>query len=317
VKLADADADTRRAAFGNAGEVLGIPLRQLEKDFWVTSVLRALSTDQRGRFLFKGGTSLSKGWNVIRRFSEDIDLLLLSEPGVETDALLDQMATTAETACASSATVRSRTEGYARVIEVPYPELSNTPKAPGLRRAILLEPGVRGGPRPQATIQVAPLLVEGLPKGASEGWEDLQPFEIEALHPGRTFVEKLFAVHGLATGLAAESDRAVRGTEARHFYDLYFLADRTICPALDLLEQGDTYTELVDDCQRVSARWFPDRPATRPARGFRFSPAFADDALAGRIGPAFDRTMRQLCYPGAPRPTLDDVRVRLRALEWL
>ena len=48
----------------------------VEKDWWVTVVLKALSNTSWGNgvLLFKGGTSLSKGWNLIERFSEDIDL---------------------------------------------------------------------------------------------------------------------------------------------------------------------------------------------------------------------------------------------------
>src|SRR5712691_305008 len=50
------------------------------KDYWVTRVLRALSRDNvlNKHIIFKGGTSLSKGWKVIDRFSEDVDLLITS-----------------------------------------------------------------------------------------------------------------------------------------------------------------------------------------------------------------------------------------------
>ena len=48
-----------------------------EKDWWVTAVLYALfHTSVSDYLLFKGGTSLSKGWDIINRFSEDIDLAL-------------------------------------------------------------------------------------------------------------------------------------------------------------------------------------------------------------------------------------------------
>ena len=49
----------------------------VEKDYWVTRVLRALATDKTlsQQVIFKGGTSLSKGWKLIDRFSEDVDLL--------------------------------------------------------------------------------------------------------------------------------------------------------------------------------------------------------------------------------------------------
>ena len=49
----------------------------IEKDWWVTMTLKALFETSCHEFLsFKGGTSLSKGWNLINRFSEDIDLSL-------------------------------------------------------------------------------------------------------------------------------------------------------------------------------------------------------------------------------------------------
>lgn len=55
----------------------GIGAKALEKDWWVTVVLKALFTGQFRTFLvFKGGTSLSKGWDLIERFSEDIDIVL-------------------------------------------------------------------------------------------------------------------------------------------------------------------------------------------------------------------------------------------------
>lgn len=53
----------------------GIDERAVEKDWWVTAILKALSGTECSRWLnFKGGTSLSKGWSLINRFSEDIDL---------------------------------------------------------------------------------------------------------------------------------------------------------------------------------------------------------------------------------------------------
>ena len=49
--------------------------RAVEKDWWVTAVLKALfSTSCSDYLLFKGGTSISKGWPIIERFSEDTDL---------------------------------------------------------------------------------------------------------------------------------------------------------------------------------------------------------------------------------------------------
>ena len=54
----------------------GLRAAIIEKDHYVTEVLRAVARVGRNRVIFKGGTSLSKGWNLIARFSEDIDLFL-------------------------------------------------------------------------------------------------------------------------------------------------------------------------------------------------------------------------------------------------
>ena len=55
----------------------GVNQIAIEKDWWVTVTLKALfQTDCRDSLLFKGGTSLSKGFGIIERFSEDIDLAI-------------------------------------------------------------------------------------------------------------------------------------------------------------------------------------------------------------------------------------------------
>lgn len=48
----------------------------IEKDYFVTEALRIISLVAKDKVIFKGGTSLSKGWNIIQRFSEDVDIFL-------------------------------------------------------------------------------------------------------------------------------------------------------------------------------------------------------------------------------------------------
>lgn len=56
---------------------IGVSQSAIEKDWWVTVVLRSLfQTSCAPSLIFKGGTSLSKGFNLIERFSEDIDLAI-------------------------------------------------------------------------------------------------------------------------------------------------------------------------------------------------------------------------------------------------
>jgi hypothetical protein len=68
-------AKDRRDALGIAADRSGRPAHLLEKDVWVVWALAALYGSPLGEHLvFKGGTSLSKAYKVIRRFSEDVDL---------------------------------------------------------------------------------------------------------------------------------------------------------------------------------------------------------------------------------------------------
>lgn len=76
-KWIDFSIDERKAMIQGVVNTMHIDEAAAEKDWWVTAVLYALFHTKAGDYLlFKGGTSLSKGWNIIERFSEDIDLAL-------------------------------------------------------------------------------------------------------------------------------------------------------------------------------------------------------------------------------------------------
>lgn len=69
--------ERRIEILNQATELTGLPLVAIEKDWWVTLALNAsFSLSYSKNIVFKGGTSLSKGWNLIERFSEDIDLAI-------------------------------------------------------------------------------------------------------------------------------------------------------------------------------------------------------------------------------------------------
>ena len=68
-------AEDRREALAVAAAASGRPLHLLDKDVWLVWVLDVLFRERFGEHLvFKGGSSLSKGYAIINRFSEDIDL---------------------------------------------------------------------------------------------------------------------------------------------------------------------------------------------------------------------------------------------------
>lgn len=76
-------SEEKALVFKEAEARLDIPARIVEKDFWVCWTLRELfSLPGHGPHLtFKGGTSLSKGWKLIERFSEDIDVVIVADAG--------------------------------------------------------------------------------------------------------------------------------------------------------------------------------------------------------------------------------------------
>ena len=77
MKWLDLSPIDREAALNTVAARYEIDTPSVEKDWWVTAVLRALfQTSFAPYLLFKGGTSLSKGWQLIHRFSEDIDISL-------------------------------------------------------------------------------------------------------------------------------------------------------------------------------------------------------------------------------------------------
>lgn len=76
-KWIEFSTDERKAMIQGVVNAMHIDEAAAEKDWWVTAVLYALFHTKPSEYLlFKGGTSLSKRWNIIDRFSEDIDLAL-------------------------------------------------------------------------------------------------------------------------------------------------------------------------------------------------------------------------------------------------
>lgn len=72
--------ERRRLYIQQVNNETGMSLKAIEKDWWVTLVLKAIfALPMSEHFVFKGGTSLSKGWKLIERMSEDVDIALAPE----------------------------------------------------------------------------------------------------------------------------------------------------------------------------------------------------------------------------------------------
>jgi predicted nucleotidyltransferase component of viral defense system len=235
-----------------AADDIGLPADAVEKDYYVVRALRALQDELGGRFLFKGGTSLSKGWGLIDRFSEDIDLLF--RRGHEgqlvgtnaMDRLLKQAQSAVEKTPGFTLKDKKSSKGLSRASWFTYPRRYKS--AAPIGDTVFLEMGCRGGTQPSQHRTIRAFVTAFLEKRGQTGLaDDLTAFDIECLDVTRTFVEKLFA-----SCAAFAKDRAAGRT--RHYYDLYQLAG---LPEVSAFIQTPAYVEVFSDVRQFSEEHWP------------------------------------------------------------
>lgn len=277
--------DDLEALVGVTAEALGVPAVYVEKDFWVTEVLRAASVDRSVAlpsgstapvtFTFKGGTSLSRVFGIVERFSEDVDLLAVfpseASAGARHKVLkeVDQAVRSHLALERPRVLVGSSTKGVKRYTTYMYPTGSHEPS---LKEGVLLELGSRGGTQPFAVHSYRSLVAEHAITALAESeatWEEFAAFSVNVLAPERTLFEKLAAVHDAAS--RAGGDALLK--QGRHFYDIHcLLQDEKVTDAIEALG-SEGVRALVDDIDSQSAAaGFSSTP--RPIEGYAYSPAF-------------------------------------------
>ena len=291
----------------------------IEKDYYVTEALRAIAVAMGDRVIFKGGTSLSKGWNLIQRFSEDIDLFLdplAFEPPLGKNAIDRKLKAIRDLVGTHPglAFVPGESQtigGFGRNDRFAYTQHFGGPGE--VVNRVLLEAGTASGREPTTVVALSSYLGQFLREtGATLHTEDEGPFPLRLLHFRRTFVEKLFAIHGKVELLKRDGRRL--GSYARHYYDLFQLAGR---PEVVAMLQSAEYEQIRVDYDRISRTSFANSYFCPEDMRFAVSDAlFPPAALAAVIAPEFETQCEMLCYGTAP--SWDEVCARLRALrEWL
>jgi hypothetical protein len=231
-----------------AAEQLNLNPGGVEKDFWVCWTLRELfSLPEIGQHLtFKGGTSLSKGWKLIQRFSEDIDVV------IDRDVLGFDGERSPEVAAGSNERRRRlealRTACQTWIRDALHPALdrrlrerlggmgawtlTNDPNDPDrqtllfsypgsiqeqgyLRPEVKIELGARSDVEPSARPEIQPYIADALPDvlGPSQ-------FAVQTLDPRRTFLEKACLLHEESYRAGGKAPAA---RLSRHYYDLWCL----------------------------------------------------------------------------------------------
>ncbi len=264
-----------RALCAATAEQMRIDARAVEKDYWATEVLRAATTslNDPGALVFKGGTSLAKAFGLIERFSEDIDVLVITD--ATGNALRRELRGIADSASRLIGLPHRREREGRGYLNARYP--TPTPAlTPFLTTGVLLELGSRGGPAPNERRTVEPMVARtaaALDPDALHEFDDLTGFPVTVLAPERTLAEKLAFLHHRAE----VRDLAALRRGARHLYDVTMLlrAERV----REALPPGRMAELMLDiDARSASAGW-PFTP--RPERGFGVSSFLSEDEGLG------------------------------------
>ena len=267
------------ALFGIAARELGQTAAFLEKDYWVVAILRSIAATTAGGFLLKGGTSLSMGYGIIDRFSEDVDVLLVPHAGAsarDTEARL--LAITERAAADLGATWapdrepgRGRHASRGDVVAYPTTVDPATVAATGIRfGGVLIETRFGDGHEPAEMIAVRPAIAGFSRVEDPEVWDDLAPVTIRVLEPRRTLLEKIVLVHHAASTWTEDGALSPQRF-GRHYFDIWSLLGHP--PTLERLAERDRFANLLAEIERISDRYY-DGHTSRPAGGFGDSPAF-------------------------------------------
>lgn len=255
-------AEIRKQLYTQIGNQLGLHPISVEKDLWVTSVLQVLfSLPYAECLVFKGGSSLSKVWNLINRFSEDIDIAVDRKLfGVEGDITKKQMKKLRK---ASSLFVKEKlaidlkskldefeigefckvepqpdgegdgTYPEPRKIFIHYETAFNDNVQQYVESSVMLEIGARSLMEPTSKEKVRSLIESNSPMSTT-----LTDCDILTAMPQKTFLEKIFLLHELfSTDGCASANR-----KSRHLYDLESMMDEPF--ALSAIHDEDLWENI-------------------------------------------------------------------------
>lgn len=235
---------------------LGAPVGNIEKDFWVCWTLNALYHERPAgapRLLFKGGTSLSKAYGLIQRFSEDIDITVfrddLHEPvSVEELEALSNKKRRARLdairdACRAYITgpllqplaeqLADLTGGVGRIeideadpdgqtLLVWYPEVEPRDGA-YVRPAVRIESGAKSALDPNRPVTIRPYIAD------EASSLDLAVADVTTVEATRTFWDKVVIAHGLRRWYERRGVLRQEGQRvSRHYYDLHCLLNSDV-----------------------------------------------------------------------------------------
>lgn len=266
--FAKLSADERRVYFEQAAAQLNLSAQIIEKDFWVCWTLRRLFSlgEFQEHMTFKGGTSLSKVYKLIERFSEDVDVAIERDflgfggehnpeatgvSGKEQQRRIDKLKTACQTIIAS----RLQPQLHAAIAEAlgtdhgwtleldeedpdrqslrfEYPPAITDRLVSYFKRSVKIEMGARSDHFPVEQQTIQPYVCDAFPDLL-----DAAETEVRVLSARRTFWEKATILHWLHY---LPEGKPLPLRMSRHYYDLYQLAGSSV------LDEAMADIELLD-----------------------------------------------------------------------
>ncbi len=202
----------------------GIKEEFVEKDYWITQVLSQLSKSKyAAESVFKGGTSLSKGFGLIDRFSEDVDIAIINS-NQKSGNEIKNIIRTVEKQMTSELTeinVEGVTSKGSRFRKSVFEYQSIIEK--NNNNKLIVEVNSFANPFPYQKATIKSFVYDFLIQTSNEKYIDqyhLQPFSINVLNKEQTLLEKFVS---LIRCSFEENAMESLSKKIRHFYDLYFL----------------------------------------------------------------------------------------------
>lgn len=245
-------SDTLRAA----SQHLNIKFEFIEKDYWITLVLSRLAKSKYvSDSVFKGGTSLSKGYNLIERFSEDVDIAIIEDCN-KTPNKIKTIIRSIEKEITQDLTelqmdgVTSKGSRFRKsVFEYVSTDKNNQ------NNKLIVEVNSFANPFPFQRLNIKSFVFDFLMQTGNEKYideYDLQPFEVNVLDKKQTLLEKLVSL--IRFSFENNSVESV-SKKIRHFYDIYFLLNDPECAEF---AASDMFKKQFDDILQHDRQMFDE-----------------------------------------------------------
>jgi hypothetical protein len=208
-------------------ETMGIKPIYIDKDYWVTFALHTIFHNEIGKdTVFKGGTALSKCYQMIERFSEDIDLVVISHKGESNNQLTNKIKKISKLVGTVLPEVeipeltqkmgmnRKTAHTYAKEFKGNYGQV---------RDVIVVEATWLGYFEPYTTKTISSFVGSMMLNNGQQDIAEangLMPFELLVLEPTRTICEKIMSLVRFSYG---ENPMEDLKKKVRHTYDLHQL----------------------------------------------------------------------------------------------